>query len=277
MSEYYAIQRSDAWLAHYGVKGMKWGVRRALKKGDVRALRKHYLKAMKKINKLNKMSVSGRKYGARAAAYGAGAAALGGAAIGGPAALASLITRRANAVAGTVKYSNKVGKPATAFDAQKLQQVQKMKNAAKGVSDFGSSKNIALTAQKKANSTWNKVSGKNKEAIKILQDNNAIVSRAGSKPNKPHAVGPEQFIAEKTKAADIQKVRERRAISNNNLIRLGLGAAAVGMGAAAARNAYKARHGEKYRQKAIAFQREVDNTFGGIDYSKVKSRRRKHK
>lgn len=52
MAEYYAIERSPTYLFHYGVKGMKWGVRRALKKGNQKKLGKHYVKASKKLAKL---------------------------------------------------------------------------------------------------------------------------------------------------------------------------------------------------------------------------------
>jgi len=54
MSEYYAVIRSTDHLAHYGVKGMKWGVRKAIERGDDKALSRQYKKAMKKLNKLNK-------------------------------------------------------------------------------------------------------------------------------------------------------------------------------------------------------------------------------
>lgn len=53
MAEYYAVERSPEYLMHYGVKGMRWGVRRALKRGDERALQKHYKKAAKKLLKLS--------------------------------------------------------------------------------------------------------------------------------------------------------------------------------------------------------------------------------
>lgn len=32
MNEYYAVVRSSSALSHYGVKGMRWGVRRAIKR-----------------------------------------------------------------------------------------------------------------------------------------------------------------------------------------------------------------------------------------------------
>lgn len=54
MPKYYGIQRTNEYLAHYGVKGMKWGVRKAIERGDAKALARHYRKATKKLNKLRK-------------------------------------------------------------------------------------------------------------------------------------------------------------------------------------------------------------------------------
>ena len=54
MSEYYAVIRSTDHLAHYGVKGMKWGVRKAIERGNFRALSRQYNKAQKKLAKLNR-------------------------------------------------------------------------------------------------------------------------------------------------------------------------------------------------------------------------------
>lgn len=53
MAKYYAIERSSAYLKHYGVKGMRWGVRKAIESGDSRKLDKAYKKAVGKARKLN--------------------------------------------------------------------------------------------------------------------------------------------------------------------------------------------------------------------------------
>lgn len=53
MSEYYAVQRSTDYLVHYGVKGMRWGVRKAIEKGNSKALARQYNRAAKKLAKLN--------------------------------------------------------------------------------------------------------------------------------------------------------------------------------------------------------------------------------
>ena len=83
MAEYYAVERSPEYLAHYGIRGMKWGVRRALKKGDFAAYTKHYRKAGKKLGDLS--IKANRQYQKSQAKenLGAGAALTGLGALGG--------------------------------------------------------------------------------------------------------------------------------------------------------------------------------------------------
>lgn len=50
--EYYGVAPSSDFFAHYGVKGMKWGVRKAIIYGNSAALSRHYNKAAKKLEKL---------------------------------------------------------------------------------------------------------------------------------------------------------------------------------------------------------------------------------
>lgn len=85
--EYYAVERTGSSLQHYGVKGMKWGVRKAIQAGGERGKRKlsrQYAKAQKKLAKLNRKAnieiqkKEVQKHGRRAAeAFGLGAAGLG--------------------------------------------------------------------------------------------------------------------------------------------------------------------------------------------------------
>lgn len=74
---YYGVTRSTNTLSHYGVKGMKWGVRKAILSGNARSLNRHYRKAAKKLAKLQDMGINHKKYAAKAAAYGAAAAGVG--------------------------------------------------------------------------------------------------------------------------------------------------------------------------------------------------------
>ena len=48
----YAVDRNNDYLAHYGIKGMKWGAHKALDEFDRRAYRKHYRKATRKLKRL---------------------------------------------------------------------------------------------------------------------------------------------------------------------------------------------------------------------------------
>ena len=54
MNEYYGIATTPTsdFLAHYGVKGMHWGVRKALDRGSERGLRRQFKKASKHLAKL---------------------------------------------------------------------------------------------------------------------------------------------------------------------------------------------------------------------------------
>lgn len=84
MAQYYAVERSSEYLAHYGVRGMKWGVRKAIERGNSKALARHYRKALNKLGKLdkkadiNKQASIAKKYGKVAKiGLGVGASGLG--------------------------------------------------------------------------------------------------------------------------------------------------------------------------------------------------------
>lgn len=71
MAVYYAVQRSDEYLAHYGIKGMRWGVRKAIRKGDLRVYNRQLRKANKRLAKLEKQASNGVKYTRKALERGA--------------------------------------------------------------------------------------------------------------------------------------------------------------------------------------------------------------
>ena len=77
--EFRLLRNSDEYLEHYGIKGMRWGVRKAIERGGTglgnRRLARQYRKAQKKLAKLEKQAGKSKKYARRAALMGAGAAA----------------------------------------------------------------------------------------------------------------------------------------------------------------------------------------------------------
>lgn len=52
MAEYYAVERTPEYLMHYGIKGMRWGVRKAKESGNDAALARHFGRAQRKLAKL---------------------------------------------------------------------------------------------------------------------------------------------------------------------------------------------------------------------------------
>lgn len=75
MSNYYGVVRTDEYLAHYGIKGMKWGVQKAINKGSMRAYKHQYKKAVRHLNRLEKHANNGAKYARKAVTKGVGTAA----------------------------------------------------------------------------------------------------------------------------------------------------------------------------------------------------------
>ena len=84
-NEYYGVAStpSSDFLAHYGVKGMKWGVRKAIARGNKKALERHFRKSTKALAKLQDKGLNSKKYAAKATAYGAAAVGTGTIAVGG--------------------------------------------------------------------------------------------------------------------------------------------------------------------------------------------------
>ena len=59
MAEYYGVTRTPEYLMHYGVKGMRGGVRKAIEKGNIKRLDRQWQKAQKKLTKLsNKANIN---------------------------------------------------------------------------------------------------------------------------------------------------------------------------------------------------------------------------
>ena len=240
-NEYYgtATTPTDDYLAHYGVKGMKWGVRRALKSGNAQKLGKAYAKASKKLAKLEKRAAKSKSYAKRAAAYGAGAALAGGLAAAGTGRVGSAM-RTAGGAIGTAASNvgtaiinrGKGGKRANAIGL--------------GLQDFGKRANSKLVTSGAGLEAW----GKSTSASRAAQDAIEKATRT-SKNSLARTVG-----------GTAHKTLDR--VSNDTLARIGAGAVGVGLGAAAAKNAYRAATAKK---KAAKFRTEMNKAFAGTKYA----------
>lgn len=244
MNHYYGVTRSGETLSHYGVKGMKWGVRKAILTGNQRALDRHYRKAAKKLAKLTDIGVNSKKYAAKSAAYGAAAAGTG-MLTGGGTILASRLLRKIA--------------PKMAFNVgQKIGKSDRLTPVSEIVENWGKRDTIIKPA-------GTKIIKKTKTKY-ILPDGKTTYS------NNPLAT-------KITETVDAKVPTQAKKISNNTLFRIGAGAVTAGLAAKSAQNAYRASHGAKYRAKAKAWKNEMDSTFKGTQYEgrydRPKRRRRK--
>ena len=242
MSEYYAVVRSTDHLAHYGVKGMKWGVRRALAKGNQRALDRNFRRAARKLKKLTDIGLNSKKYAIKAAAYGAAAAGTGTIAAVGASGYGSLIRKKAAGLIKNAKYTEVLSRP----------------NQTLVVKDGSPIKLTSESAIKM-----------NREATKLNSKADRIESWANSKKKVATGSFDEKYDkATGTTTISYKKGKDKEVgMSNNTKLRLAAGAATLGLGAMSAVNAYRASHPQKYRKKAVEYKNAMDEVFSGTKYA----------
>ena len=257
MNEYYGAPttRMDDYLAHYGIKGMKWGVRKAVALGNQKMLDAHFRKAAKKLYKLQDKALHSGKYAAKAAGYGAAAAGAGTLAIGGTGLAAKGIKSAGKAMEGAGRAM---------VDSRKHAGIGNiLRKAGHGLSNAGESLG-----------TWGR-DGK-KPAVNVKPSEITVNDIIAKSSRKKRIVGDGKGIHKEGRGLGIGQVgnsasngiaaNQPKKMSNNTKFRIGAGVAALGLGAASARNAYIAAHGRKYMDKAEEFKRAMDDSFAGTKY-----------
>jgi len=260
----YAIERSDDYLAHYGVRGMRWGVRKAREMGGARGaalLSKQYAKAQKKLAKLEKRAGKASKYGKRAALYGAGAAAAGGLAALGTGGVGRMVARGGDVAA---KASHAIGSamirvPGTSKAAQGIHRAGSAMMTAGGVGKGRGAIRKAGGNARRAIEQWGKSTSISDAAANAIGQN---ALRGSFAATRKFGTGN---IASKAGFEAANGANKLRGITNNTIARVGAGAVAAGLGAAAAKNAYRAATAKK---KAERFRTEMNKAFAGTQYAR---------
>ena len=294
----YAIDRSEEYLAHYGIKGMKWGVRKAIASGGTglgnRKLARQYKKAQKKLAKLEKRANNGAKYARRAAALGAGAAAAGGLAALGTGGVGSAIHAGG---AGLVRSGGKVGKAiervggavstglykaGVATGSSTLKKLgahggQALTKAGKAISKASTAAGAGVARAGTNLRTWGNSNSIGSSAARKATDLAYNTGYIGGKYQRGvhNAFGDSRrnWRAEMIKRNNqvVDTTNKMRGVSNNQIARAGAAALGLGLAGAAGYNAYRAATTKRAAKKAAEFRREMNKTFAGTAYGSKKS------
>jgi hypothetical protein len=236
---YYAVERSMDHLAHYGIKGMSWGVRKAIQLGSDKKLSKQYKKAKKKLERLSakadlsKQTEAVKKHSHRAAvAAGIGLNGLGAAAFN------NLVAKKIAEAAATVSSSTG---PIT-----NLARKKRIVGDGKGIYKVGEGLGIGP------------VGDSGTEPILLNGGRASTGASGGSSRTKSR---PNEF-----------RTRDRTA---KGVAVAGLGTAAYQTGKAiAAKYRTTAKGHAKAIAKRDAFKREMQKAFKGTKYGTSKHRRK---
>ena len=267
-NEYYGAPTTPTsdYLAHYGIKGMKWGVRRARESGNAKAMGRAYRKAEKHLAKLEKRAASGKKYAKRAALMGAGAAGMG--------AIAATGTQGiSNAIGGVYRHTSNAARGAgkALMNVRGNSQVaHKLRNAGVAINNLGESKAYAqaMGSAHKAVREWgakNTIGNSLKAAGRNFSNNNPGVVAPVNKALMKSGHG--QFVSQTDKLGKI---------SNSGYARLGAAGIGAGLAAGAGYNAYRAATAKRNARKAAEFRAEMNKQFAGYNpNSGTKKRKRR--
>ena len=290
----YAIDRSEEYLAHYGIKGMKWGVRKAIADGGTglgnRRLARQYRKAQKKLAKLERRANNGAKYARRAAALGAGAAAAGGLAAAG----VGRVVQAANTVLGkggkVMRTAGTALGAATPGAAATLSRLGLKRTASavntvgsklgKGMREAGtaagiSAPRVGADIAKWGNTTHN-IANLDNNYSRALQSHADRAMKAGSKLQRQGGIAGD--FSKFTKGNQVvrrgqelaQRANDAKThinLTNNQIARAGAAALGLGLAGAAGYNAYRAATTKRAAQKAAEFRKEMNQAFKGTAYA----------
>ena len=266
----YAVERSDEYLAHYGIRGMKWGVRRAIKSGNSNRLDKQYKKAQKKLAKLEKQAGNSKKYARRAALMGAGAAAAGGLAALGTSGVNRVLNKGGAALSkggaavgkGLNKAGYAVGKFGNSIGAGAVTgKINRGLNVAGAAITNGSkAANAGLYKAGFAVGKWGNSTSVSDAMRKGIYGANKSVTSGLNKALGKNARGINKLAGQGTSGA----IKSLNGVSNNTIARIGAGAVGAGLAVGAARNAYKAATAKKRAEK---FRSAMNESFKGTKYA----------